>query len=186
MGVLVGVGGAPWHFRSVDAVPGAESVATPVPAPPAGAVGRAEVGGLSFHLVPDGIGWAVAERPSVTAGWEDEAFVVRDGVAELTRLQPAGGEPPPPELGAGVAGWWWCPSAQAVLHVSAHDGGLWLQRGQRPPEPLVAVGSSAGRVVLAAPWGLVELDLAGDEGRVVVHRAEGLRLQRIGQPSRPR
>lgn len=203
VGVLVGVGGAPWRFHLVDAgsggagsaaagpvaqaaAPVTATPAAPAHVPPAGAVGRAEVGGLSFHLVPDGIGWSVAERPSVTAAWEDEAFVVRDGLAELARLQPTGGEPPSPTRVAGVAGWWWCPSAQSVLRVVHQDGELWLHRGHRPAEPLVAVGAAEGRVVLAAPWGLVELDLDGDEGRVVLHRAEGLRVQRIDAASRPR
>ena len=175
-GVLVGVGGAPWRFVPLDA--GSASVP--------GAVGRAEVGGLSFHLVADGVGWAVAERPAVTAAWEGEVFVVRDGAAEIARLQPVGGALPSDEQVAGVVGWWWCPSAQAVLRVSAGGAGeLWLHRGQRPPEALVVVGSRAGRCVLAAPWGLLELDLEGSSGRVVLHRAEGLRLERLAAVSRP-
>ena len=59
-------------------------------------------------------------------------------------------------------------------------------RAADDPEPLVAVGERDGRSVLAAPWGLVELDLGGDTGRVVLHRAEGLRLHRLADTSRPR
>ena len=197
-GVLVGVGGAPWRFHPID--PGPDDAAGPrvgpaadsasaaadvAPSSPA-AVCRAEVGGLSFHLVADGIGWAVVERPSVTAAWEDDALVVRDAAAEIARLQPVGGVAPSSERLAVLAGWWSCPSAHTVLRVEQRAGELWLHRGQQPPEPLVAVGERDGRSVLAAPWGLVELDADAGHGRIVLHRAEGLRLERIGAPDRSR
>jgi hypothetical protein len=169
-GVLVGVGGAPWRFHRVDTAP----------AHAHRAVCRAEVGGLAFHLEPDGAGWSVAERRSVTAGWEDDALVVRDGAAEIARLQTMGGVPPDAQQLAGLAGWWSCPSAHTVLRIEWLGADLLLHRGQQPPEPLVAVGEREGRSVLAAPWGLVELDAATGDGRIVLHRAEGLRLERIG------
>jgi hypothetical protein len=57
-----------------------------------------------------------------------------------------------------------------------------LQRGQTVPEPMVPVGDRAGRWVMAAPWGLLELDHDGHAGRVILHRAEGLELQRLIRP----
>ena len=175
-GVLVGVGGAPWRFHPID--PGGDTA-------PA-AVCRAEVGGLSFHLVADGIGWSVAERSSVAAAWEDDALVVRDGAAEIARLQPVGGAAPSADRLAVLAGWWSCPSAHTVLRIEQRGDELWLHRGQLAPEPLVAVGEREGRSVLAAPWGLVELDADGANGRIVLHRAEGLRLERIDAADRSR
>jgi CubicO group peptidase (beta-lactamase class C family) len=181
-GVLVGVGGAPWRFQPIG--PGIDA-ASDKPASPA-AVCRAEVGGLSFHLVPDGVGWSVAERRSVSAGWEDDALVVRDGTAEIARLQPVGGAPPTADRQATLAGWWSCPSAHAVLRIEQRSGDLWLHRGQQAPELLIAVGEREGRSVLAASWGLVELDADNAYGRIVLHRAEGLRLERIDGPDRSR
>jgi hypothetical protein len=93
---------------------------------------------------------------------------------------------PSAERLAAMAGWWSCPSAHTVLRVERRAGELWLHRGQQPPEPLVAVGERDGRSVLAAPWGLVELDADAGHGRIVLHRAEGLRLERIGAPDRSR
>jgi D-alanyl-D-alanine carboxypeptidase len=174
-GVLVGVGGAPWRFHPI--APSSDAAAGALSSP--AAVCRAEVGGLAFHLVADGVGWAVAERPSVTAAWEDDTLVVRDAAAEIARLQPVGGVAPSAERLAAMAGWWSCPSAHTVLRVEQRAGELWLHRGQQPPEPLMAVGEREARSVLAAPWGLIELDADLMHGRVVLHRAEGLRLERI-------
>jgi hypothetical protein len=139
---------------------------------------------LSFHLVPDGVGWSVAERRSVSVGWEDDALVVRDGAAEIARLQPVGGAATSTDRLAALVGWWSCPSAHTVLRIEQRGDDLWLHRGQQAPEPLVAVGEREGRSVLAAPWGLVELDADGAHGRIVLHRAEGLRLERIDGPDR--
>jgi hypothetical protein len=117
--------------------------------------------------------------PSLTAGWEGDDFVLRDGPAERARLHEVGGAlPTAPEL-AGVEGWWWCPSAAVTLRVIESDGGWMLQRGQSTPEPLQPAGDRDGRWVLAAPWGLVELDHDGLVGRVVLHRAEGLAVHRL-------
>ncbi len=191
-GVLVGVGGAPWRFEPLAAQPARDDQASGNRAPGdsarpgSAAVCRASVGGLVFHLVPDGIGWTVAERSSIGVAWEGEALVVRDGVVEMARLLPMAGRP----LGADhldmLAGWWWCPSAHTALHITRDGDTTWLHRGQQPPEPLVAVGEREGRVVLAAPWGLLELDADGRHGRVVLHRAEGLVLERIDAVDRRR
>jgi len=175
-GVLTAEGGAAWRFAPI--APGAG----PVPA----AVGSVEVSDLRFHLVDDGVGWSVLERATVSVGWEDDALVVRDGDTEIASLRSVGGEPPTGERLTGAVGWWWCPAAQAVVRVThTNDSGLLLHRGQRPPEPLQAVGSRDGRCVLAAPWGLVELDVDGPSGQIVMHRAEGLRLERLVEASRP-
>jgi CubicO group peptidase (beta-lactamase class C family) len=169
-GTLVGVGGAPWHFRADDDAhsPGDTLVVT--------------VGALSFHLVEAGNEWRVSEMPSNHAGWEGDEFVLRDGTSERARLHEIGGTPPTAAEMAGLAGWWWCPAAAASLRVTTADDGLMLQRGQTVPEPLEPVGDRAGRWVMAAPWGLLEFDHDGHTGRVILHRAEGLELQRLVRP----
>lgn len=167
-GTLIGMGGAPWHFRPADAAAGA----------PAGAI-TATVGTLSFHLVASGDEWQVSELPSHSAGWEGDEFVLRDGSAERARLQEVGGVGPTAHEMNGLAGWWWCPAAATALRVTETDGGLFLQRGQSAPEPLLPAGDRDGRWVLAAPWGLLEFDHGGRHGRIILHRAEGLRIRRL-------
>jgi hypothetical protein len=134
---------------------------------------------LSFHLVTSGDGWQVSELPSHSAGWEGDEFVLRDGPMERARLQEVGGARPTTTEMAGLTGWWWCPAADTTLRVTETDGGLALQRGQSAPEPLLPAGDRDGRWVLAAPWGLLEFDHDGRHGRVVLHRAEGLRIRRL-------
>lgn len=163
-GVLVGVGGAPWTFRaSVDA----------------DAAVDVEVGTLRFALQADGAAWHVAGRPAMRVAWEGADLVVRDSGREVARLRSVGGRAAADDELVGLAGWWWCPSADAALHVERIAGGLVLRRGQSAPEPLVPVGERAGRWVLAAPWGLLELDRDGSAGVVVLHRAEGLPVHRL-------
>lgn len=166
-GTLVGAGGAPWHFRPDD------------PAQPDDQVVAVNVDSLSFRMVPIGDGWQVDGMPTHTAGWEGDEFVVRDRSTEVARLTAVDGDPPSDTLTPALAGWWWCAAAHTALEVTAADDEWWLRRGQGAREPLRPVGERNGRWVLAAPWGLVELDHDGRRGRVVVHRAEGLELVRL-------
>lgn len=172
-GTLIGVGGAPWSFRSLD-TSDASSAAIAV-----------SVGNLAFQMIPAGDAWQVDGVPTHTAGWEGDDFVVREGPSELARLSVIGGPLPSPVEAAGLAGWWWCPPALSALHLIETDGDLSLQRGQTPAEPLVRVGERSGRWVLAAPWGLLEFERDGRAGRVVLHRAEGLELVRLAADAAP-
>lgn len=167
VGTLIGVGGAPWHFRAPDGHD------------PSSGVRAVTIGTLTFHLLPDGDGWQVEGAATHTAGWEGDDFVVRDGPTELARLAVFDGRSLSAQEMAGLAGWWWCASAQTTLHVIESDGELHLQRGQTAPERLTPVGWRSGCCVLAAPWGLLELEADGPTGRVVLHRAEGLELVRV-------
>jgi hypothetical protein len=168
-GVLVGVGGAPWIFRRPVAADDSADTAVDV-----------EVGTLRFALEAAGPAWRVRGRPAMRVAWEGADLVVRDADREVARLRSVGGRLAGPDELSDLAGWWWCPSADAVLHVERTAGGLVLRRGQSAPEPLVPVGERHDRWVLAAPWGLLELDRDGMAGVVVLHRAEGLPLQRLG------
>ena len=152
--------------------------------PSSGAI-AVSVGTLAFQMVPAGDGWQVDGASTHTAGWEGDDFVVREGPSELARLSVVGGPSPSPVEAAGLAGWWWCPSAQTALHLTEADGELRLQRGQTPPEPLTPVGERSGRWVVAAPWGLLEFEPDGHTGRVVLHRAEGLDLVRLAADASP-
>lgn len=165
-GVLVGVGGSSWRFIVDDS--------------DAGTIG-VKVGELSLRLVPVGGLWQVEGAPSHTAGWDGDEFVVRDGNGELARLRVVGGGMPTDDDMARLAGWWWCPSACAALRVTHLDGDLWIRRGQGPEETLSPVGERSGCWVLAAPWGLVEMERAGSGGSVTLGRAEGVRLVRLGR-----
>ena len=167
-GALIGMGGAPWHFRPTSDADGSATDSIAV-----------DVGTLSFHLVASGDGWQVSELPSHSAGWEGDEFVVREGPEERARLREVGGAVPSAAVLAGLTGWWWCPAAGATLRVAENGEGLTLRRGQSAPEPLVPIGDREGRWVLATPWGLLELDHDGDQGRVVMPRAEGLRIRRL-------
>jgi CubicO group peptidase (beta-lactamase class C family) len=167
-GTLVGVGGAPWHFRTTDGIGDSTDRTLAV-----------DVGDLSFHLDPSGDAWTVRELPSNTAGWEDGDFVLRDGSAERARLRPIGGTPPSTDELTEITGWWWCPSAATTLRVDSTDHGLTLRRGATAAEALIPIGSRDGRWVLAAPWGLLEIDRGGGRGQVVVHRAEGVPIQQL-------
>jgi D-alanyl-D-alanine carboxypeptidase len=166
-GTLVAIGGAPWHFRADDDA--SSSAGTLV----------VSVGTLTFHLVASGDEWRVAELPSNHAGWEGDEFVLRDGTSERARLHEVGGTPPNATEMARLTGWWWCPAAAMALRVTMLDDGPALQRGQTMPEPMVPLGDRAGRWVVATPWGLLEFDHDGRAGRVILHRAEGLELQRL-------
>ncbi len=172
-GTLVGAGGAPWHFRPGDET---SSDAASI---------EVAVDSLAFRLVPTADGWQVDGMPTHTAGWEGDEFVVRDRSAEVARLSVVGGDPLPAASMSAFTGWWWCASARTALQVAQDGGELWLRRGQAPREPLRPVGARDGRWVFAAPWGLLELDRDGRRGRVVLHRAEGLELVRLVEPSSP-
>lgn len=163
-GILVGVGGSAWRFGLQD--PESRSL-------------DVEVGDVSFRLVASGEAWQVEGVPTHVAGWDGDEFVVRDGRGELARLREVGGRPPAGVDLAGLRGWWWSPSASAVLHVTLEGDQLWLRRGQGPAERLLPVGERSDRWVLAAPWGLLELDRAGRCGAAVLGRAEGVPLERL-------
>jgi len=166
-GVLVGLGGAPWKFDQHSDADRPEVRS------------RVVVGDLTFHLREGDGGWQVVERPSTVVGWDGSDLVVRDDVDELARLQAIGGAAPSAAVVRSLAGWWWCEAASAALRVVQGAAGAELHRGQAAPELLVPVGDREGRWVLAAPWGLLEFDHDGRTGRVVLHRAEGIVLQRM-------
>jgi CubicO group peptidase (beta-lactamase class C family) len=161
-GVLVGLGGAPWLFRA--AADGLVAVS---------------VGGVGFEMEPHGAAWRVKGRPAMAVGWVGDDLAVRDGTREVARLSPTSGGAAPDPVLREIAGWWWCREARAVLHLEPGDGGLVLRRGQLAPEVVVPAGERAGRWVLAAPWGLLEFDGDLQSGAVVVHRAEGLPIERL-------
>jgi hypothetical protein len=161
-GVLIGLGGAPWRF-----VAGSENGCS------------VAVGELAFELEPAGPGWRVPGRSSVSAGWEGEALVVRDGGREVARLSRVVGAPVSEDLLVACAGTWWCPSAAAVLAVTVTSDGATVQRGQAAPEELSAVAATGEHVVLAAPWGLIEFARDGRRASAVLARAEGVPLVRM-------
>lgn len=164
-GVLVGLGGAPWVFRAHD--DGTVAVS---------------LGGLAFDIEPDDAAWRVKGRAAMTAGWVSGEFVVRDGAREVARLSPVGGGTLPVPALDELAGWWWCHAARTVLRIEHVGDALMLRRGQLPAEPLVVAGEREQRWVLAAPWGLIEFDRSLREGSVVLHRAEGLTIERLAAP----